>query len=174
MKYLWLVILAGCASIEPKIVQMTPRVQNNLAFLYDRVQIVANTEFAFCAFGHVRGDTISIESIELSQISHASSVEVDHNPESCESDSFLGKGHSHPPSDTRCYLSDLDWLTFASKPYRFDFLVCANRRFSVFTRRAINAREVPYARGSANVDSAGPAHPGRPQNPAGGGGGGQR
>ena len=113
--------LMGCATVGiPKEVSYAPRVQNSLTFLYAYIQEV---EFGFCAYGHLDGDTLRVERVELALMLAAS---PDSMVATCEPKA-LGFGHSHRRALGRaqCGFSLTDIKYLANRPQTFGFVVCA-------------------------------------------------
>ena len=126
----------GCASLPPRGLQFTPRVANNLQFLFDRV----DTEFAFCVFGRIERGVMKIERVEIPFIQAATQEFVFYY--FCDGPQFLGMGHSHMKG-VPCQFSETDYKTLLNNDAEYGFLVCENSKFSVYSRKEVLKKKPP-------------------------------
>jgi hypothetical protein len=132
--------LSACAPMtmetSPRVVRISPRAANNLAFLYRNVQEgVGGKEFAYCVYGNRTADTLSVRHVDLPAMDGkmASDTSVSYTPH-CSGYDFLGYGHSHPPGYA-CSFSDQDWLTFRGAiRVRYSFLTCDRYMMIAYVR----------------------------------------
>lgn len=129
---LLLVLGAGCASL-PMGMQVTPRVLNNIRFLYNQMPV----EFAFCAFGKVKNDVIHIERIELAYTLAANETSISYLM--CDEPGFLGIGHSHPKG-TVCEFSETDISTLIRTDSPYAFIACEDKLIWL-SRQSVRNRE---------------------------------
>lgn len=120
-------LLSGCASaMSPQKVEMSPRVENNLQFLYKHLPV----EFSVCAYGNVKKGVVHIEKVELPIIYRASDSSVLAEPVSCWEEDILGVIHSHLP-EFDCAFSRQDLRTYYQDEYYpsygLDFLYCNDK-----------------------------------------------
>lgn len=142
--------LTSCAPLTLHSVT-TPRVANNIRFLYDNVQVGSGNEFAFCVYGRVVSNNMLITDIDLPIMQSSDSTSVSYFSFPCDAEeNMLGIGHSHPPGYV-CAFSDQDWNTFRSSRYRYSFLTCENNVLAVYTRRQIPPVELTMLRDSTKV-----------------------
>ena len=124
-----LLFLASCAKLGTKI-HLPDRAKNNLNFLYDHM----DTEFAFCVFGDVQGDTLRVERIELPLIHSATYGSVHYDP--CTGPKLLGIGHSHPPESV-CEFSPVDVQSLITTNAPYGFLVCNERQLIWYEKKSV-------------------------------------